>query len=140
MLNEEAADILRQLYEVEYNERILVASAYSREFREKFASLDSGEHREKASRLSQRRDRARRQDAQRLAQLEGSGRRRRAVKRCLTAFLLCAALVASLNGCNPGGWRAMSTAPRNGTAIEIKDTTDLYRGTASSNGLIGTAQ
>jgi hypothetical protein len=39
------------LYEVEYNERILVASGYARELREKFASLDHGQHREEASQL-----------------------------------------------------------------------------------------
>lgn len=50
-LNEEAADILRQLYELEYNERIFVASRYARELREKFASLDHGQYREEASQL-----------------------------------------------------------------------------------------
>ena len=50
-LNEETADILRHLYEVEYNERILVASGYARELREKFASLDHGQSREEASQL-----------------------------------------------------------------------------------------
>jgi hypothetical protein len=43
----------------------------------------------------------------------------------LIAFLLCGALVASVNGCDLGGWRAMSTAPRDGTAIEIKDSYGL---------------
>jgi hypothetical protein len=51
MLNEEAADILRQLYELEDNERILVASRYAHEIREKFALLDHGQHREEASQL-----------------------------------------------------------------------------------------
>jgi hypothetical protein len=51
MLNEEAADILRQLHELEYNERIFVASGYARELREKFASLDHGQYREEASQL-----------------------------------------------------------------------------------------
>jgi hypothetical protein len=51
MLNEEAADILRQLYELEYSERIFVASRYARELREKFASLDHGQYREEASQL-----------------------------------------------------------------------------------------
>jgi hypothetical protein len=51
MLNEEAADILRQLYELEYNERIFVTCGYARELREKFASLDHGQYREEASQL-----------------------------------------------------------------------------------------
>jgi hypothetical protein len=51
MLNEEAADILRQLYALEYNERIFVACEYARELREKFASLDQGQYREEASQL-----------------------------------------------------------------------------------------
>ena len=50
-MNEESADILRHLYEVEYDERIFVASGYSRELREKFASLDHGQYREEASQL-----------------------------------------------------------------------------------------
>ena len=50
-LNEEAADILSQLYELEYSERIFAASGYARELREKFASLDHGQYREEASQL-----------------------------------------------------------------------------------------
>jgi len=47
MLNKEAATILR--YEVECNERVFIASKYSRQLREKFASLEHGEHRKEAS-------------------------------------------------------------------------------------------